>query len=312
MRSPALAIPLALLLLVAPARAQDSDPERLFAEATALIEQEKYAEAIVKLEEAQRRDPGVGTQFNLAVCYAKVGRLALAWRNFGEVEMLARASGKKQREESARAQMDSLRPRLSYGTIRVDESAPVTVRVDGEVVPPRALAFVPLDPGEHVIEAVAAAKKPFESRFKIDGEAERHEVVVPALEIIESKTRVVTRETTNTRRTLAYVFGGLGAAGVATATVTGIMILSDKSTAKERCTPECVDANGAFDQTGADAVQRGKTLLPINAIAWGVAAAGLGGGAFFFFTQPSKKAAPVAILPVLGPREASASITTSF
>ena len=50
---------------------------------------------------------------------------------------------------------------------------------------------------------------------------------------LETKTeiRTVTTETTNTRRTLGYVFGSIGLAGVAAATVTGILILSDKSTA---------------------------------------------------------------------------------
>src|SRR5437868_4120362 len=94
-----IAVACGLMFSAGLAFAQDAvDPDQLFTEATQLINDEKFAEAIPKLEEAQRRDPGIGTLFNLAVCYAKVGRLAIAWRSFVQVEALARAAGKKQRE----------------------------------------------------------------------------------------------------------------------------------------------------------------------------------------------------------------------
>ena len=51
------------------------DPEKLFAEGSALIGQGRCAEALPMLEEAQRLDPGIGTQFNIAVCQQQLGRL---------------------------------------------------------------------------------------------------------------------------------------------------------------------------------------------------------------------------------------------
>lgn len=315
------AVGLALLLSVSSARAQDADvktaadPDKLFADAMTLVSEDHFAEAIPKLEEAQRIDPGIGTQFNLAVCYAKVGRLALAWRNFTQVEVLAGAAGKKERAEAARAQLEGLRPRVAHVSLRVAAPGAVTVRVDGNVVTPDELSFVPLDRGEHKIEVAAAGRKPFEETVIVVGEGEGHEVVVPSLSPVEIRTevRTVTQETSNPRRTLGYVFGAVGLAGVATATVTGILILSDKSTAEERCKPDCVTPTGEVDSRGADAVQRGKTLLPINVVAWVIAAAGLGAGGFFLLTSRNQtKAAQMTVVSYVDARGGYSVVTASF
>jgi hypothetical protein len=298
-------------------RTLPADPDELFADAMKLVEREQYEAAIPLLEEAQRLDPGVGTQFNLAVCYAKAGRLALAWKNFRQVEALADAAGKKARTAAARAQLEELRPRLRTLVVHLREApGSVTVSVDGEIVPPSQLLFIPLDPGEHKVEAYAPGKKPFVELVVVSAaEGERHVVGVRELEPLETRTeiRTVTEETTDTRRTLGYVFGGVGLAGAATAAVTGILILSDKSTASDRCKPNCVTATGEVDAIGADAVQRGKTLMPINIVAWVVAGAGLGAGAFFLATSRKQPAAATTVLPSFDARGgASAVLSTTF
>jgi hypothetical protein len=179
---------IALFLLVGHARAEDEvDPDKLFGDAMVLIGEERYAEAISKLEEAQRIDPGIGTQFNLAICYAKTGRLSLAWKNFSQVETLAAAAGKRERAEAARRKLEELRSRVPYVSLRVEDASTVTVSVDGAVVPASDLAFVPLDAGEHLIEVVARGMKPFEQTVRVTAaEGERHEIVVPRLAPLES------------------------------------------------------------------------------------------------------------------------------
>src|SRR4051812_25289422 len=124
----------AFALAAESAFADESDPEKLFAEGSRLIEAGKFAEALPKLQEAQRLDPGIGTQFNIATCYEKLGKLGSAWRNYEEVASLARASGKKTREEAARAKLADLKPRLSGFVIRSDELGDVVLKLDGAVV----------------------------------------------------------------------------------------------------------------------------------------------------------------------------------
>jgi hypothetical protein len=308
------AVALAVFFSVSNARAQEAaapDPDKLFAEAMTLVAEERYADAIPKLEEAQRVDPGIGTQFNLAICYAKTGRLALAWRNFRQVEVLAGAAGKKERADAARAMLAELRPHVAHLSLRVADPSAVTVRVDGDVIPTEEHGFVAVDPGEHKIEVAAAVRKPFDETVTITAEGEGREVVVPSLSPLEIRT--VTEETTNARRTLGYVFGGVGLVGVATATVTGILILSDKSTAEERCKPDCVTPTGEVDTQGADAVQRGKTLLPINIVAWVVAAAGIGAGGLFLLTSRKQtKAARTTVVPFFDAHGGYSVLTTTF
>ena len=273
----AVAAALTVTVTVHAQEAEKPDPDKLFNEAITLIDEERYAEALPKLELAQQLDPGIGTQFNLAVCYAKTNKLALAWRNFVQVENAAKLAGKKEREASARKWLDEIKPKMPHAAVRVDHVGPVTVRIDGEVVAPFDLPFFPLEPGDHKLEAVAGGRRPFETPFVVETE-KGVEIVVPALEPLAPtvEVRTVTEETTNTRRTLGFVLGGIGLLGAGTAAVTGIMILSDKSTADERCKPQCVTPTGETDTEGVDAVNRGKTLLPINVIAWVVAGVGLG------------------------------------
>jgi hypothetical protein len=282
----------ALVLRASVAAAEETSPDRLFADAMALIDEERFAEAIPKLEEAQRLDPGIGTQFNLAACYVKTGRLAEGWRNLVEVERLARVAGKKPREEAARQMMEEIRPRVPHLVVRLGDPQAVTLRVDGRSIPLSEVDFVAVEPGEHHVEASAPAKQPFAARVLVEVTRMEYEVAVPPLVAIEPKTevRTVTRDRINTKRTLGVAFAGLGVAGIVTATVTGVMILSAKSTADERCKPDCVTLAGDPDVVGNDAVQRGKDLLPINLVAWVVAGVGVVGAAFWLIPPP--KATP--------------------
>jgi len=296
------------------ARADSNDAERaelLFTEASELLSQEKYAEACPKLEESQRLDPALGTQFNLAGCFEKVGKLASAWRHYRDVERLAHASGKTSREEIARQRLAALRARVSFLEIVV-ASSDVTVSVDGERQEPGDLAFVVVDPGEHTVVASAPAHSSWESHVRVpsgDGAPRRVTVDVPKLvRLGESKVVTVTTESTSTRRAVGLGFLGLGIAGVAGAVVTGILVLDAKSTADAACSPTCTTDDGR------DAVSRGKTLLPINAVTWGVSAVGLGVGSYLFLTSRPKAPTTTGVraVPFAGPQASGLALEGRF
>lgn len=146
----------------------------------------RYAEACPKLEESQRLDPGIGTQYNLAECYARTGRTASAWAAFLEAAAAARVASQPQRERRARERAAELEPRLSRLTIEV--RPPVLpddfeVRRNGAVVG-RAQwsSALPVDPGTHTIVASAPGKKTFTKTVEVASEGDRAVVVVPALE----------------------------------------------------------------------------------------------------------------------------------
>jgi hypothetical protein len=291
------ALVLAIVGLATSAHAQQPaarNPDELFREGLALMGDEKFAEALAKLEAAEALDPGIGTQFNIGICYEKLGKLGTAYRNFASVQQLAHASGKTAREENARLRLEELRPRLSVVALTLTETATdTTLKVDDVVVPRSDWASYPIDPGTHKVDAVAPERRPWTAPFAAPAPGQRLEIKVPVLASSKQTNVVtVTRETTNGRRTLGFILGGVGVAGVVAATVTGILLLSDKATADRLCNPHCLNADGTLNQHGVDTVDQGKTLLPINAVAWGVAAAGLGAGAYLILTS-TKKVSPM-------------------
>jgi hypothetical protein len=260
--------------------------EKLFVEATVLASKGDFAAACPKFEESQHLDPAIGTQFNLALCFEKIGRIATAWRHFRDAERVARSAGKTGREQAAHQKVVELQPKVS-ALVLTPHEPDVTVKVDAQRVDPAEMRFYAVEPGEHVVEATAPAKHPWSNRIKVgpraDGTGELVSVDIPALAAVAGETRVVTvhSETTNKRRTIGFVSLGIGAVGAAGAAVTGIMLLNDKAVADDRCARGC-------DQEGNDAASRGKGLLPVNAVAWGVAIVGVGVGTFLVLTSNRK------------------------
>jgi hypothetical protein len=256
--------------------------EQLFNEATALEEAGNWEAACPKLEESHRLDPAVGTQFNLAVCYEKIGRLGSAWRTYDAVKRLAHQTGKASREEASQNKMNELRERVGWVKIQSATAAPpvVNVSIDGVRIAHEDWESYPVDAGEHRIEATAPTKKSW-ARKLTTTDATTTTIDVPPLES-SHEVVTVTREGGSTRRTAGFAMLGVGALGVGAAIVTGVMLLNAKDTADDRCVPYCSDS------TGRDAVSRGRLLLPINVIAWGLAAVGIGVGTYLLLTAPPR------------------------
>ena len=287
--------------------------QALFEEARALIAAGNYAAGCAKLEGSQALDPGPGTQYNLALCYEKVGRVGSAYRGLEGVARLARETGKAGREDSARQKLKELRPRVSHLVITCAD-ADAVVKVDGQAVEREAWSFYAVDGGAHTFEATAPNKQPFRSSLRIDAKpgdpGVEQRVAVPALAAVVGKTQVVTieRETSNGRRTAGFVVGGIGLAGVAAAVVTSIVIMNDKAIGDERCQPVCAD------ESARSAVSTGKTLIPINYAAFGVAILGVGIGSYLVLTSGPKAGSSAAawLAPQVGPEGGGASLAGRF
>jgi hypothetical protein len=301
-----------------PARGQTAEEsaraEKLFTEAMALVDKQDFASACPKLEESQRLDPALGTEFNLALCDEKIGKLAAAWRHQSSVVKLAHATGKKGREDAARERLAALAPHVPHLVVATSQPG-VVVKVDGEIVDSEAFAFYAVDAGPHTVEASAPGKQPWSQSVAVpdtpaDGAGPAVPVQVPLLVALAAKTVTVEKETTNVKRIAAWAIGGLGLAGIATAGVTGVLILNAKSTAQSDCTPVCAT------QSGRDAVSTGKTLLPINTVAWIVGGVGLGAGVTLFFlskpTSPSRPQTGLTLVPTVGPDAGGLSVAGRF
>jgi hypothetical protein len=173
------------------AEAAPSDAERarateLFHEGRASMAAQRYAEACGMLEESQRLDPGGGTLLNLALCHELEGRTATASSEFQEALEVARRDGRPDRETEASRHLQALAPRVARVAIYVPleaRTADLIVRRDGAaIVAANWGAAVPLDPGEHVVEAEAPGRTPWRTTIAVRDDGAVQTVRVPALE----------------------------------------------------------------------------------------------------------------------------------
>jgi hypothetical protein len=226
MRSLATAI-VVVITMAMPAAAEPSAADAaaartLFDEGRKLMKAGNYAEACPKLEESQRLDPAVGTQFNLADCYEHLGRTATAYALFKEVAAIARAAGKFERENSAKDRAATLEPKLARVRLAIAAKAPgLEVKIDDAAIDrARWAEAFPIDPGAHRLVASAPRHETFETRFDAK-EASRADVRIPELVDLQPRRAFVVEKAEPTRNpsVLTYVAGGIGVAALATGTV---------------------------------------------------------------------------------------------
>lgn len=173
-----------LVAFARPARA-DAASQALFSDGKKLMEAGKYEEACPKFEESQRLAPGIGTQFNLAVCYESLGRIASAWSLYLDVAALAKSTNQGEREKAARQAAAAIEGKLSRLTITADAKAPANLEVkrDGVVVGRAQFGTaIPVDPGPHKVTATAPGKKLWETTVTVEKGPSTKEVTVPELE----------------------------------------------------------------------------------------------------------------------------------
>ena len=246
--------------------------QALFYEARGLMKDGKYLLACPKLEESLRLDHGIGTEFNLADCNEKIGKLATAWSGFLSVAAAAKTQNQSEREKVARDRAKLLEPRLPTLVIDVPSTAPPGLEVtrDGVIIAATAWGrAAPVDPGSHRIVASAPGKKPWEGavsasegklvRIAVPSElpdaapvAELPGIALPAPVAEPSAPRQarpsfpepVLEEPGSRQRTIAWIVGGLGVAGLGVGAGFGLDSLRKRERSKEHCVANLCDAEG--------------------------------------------------------------------
>jgi hypothetical protein len=240
------------------AQSDSAAARALFAEARSLMDDERYEQACPKLEESLRLDHGMGTQFNLAHCWEKMGRTASAWALFLDVAAAARAGNQPQRETAARERAKVLESKLTRLRIDVSDAAPGTeVERDGQDVRKASWGTgVPIDPGKHVVRVSAPGKQTWSDEVDVPASGRTFTVTVPALTDAPIERPGIEAEPAqaapveadvpkpagggiNGQRVAALVVGGVGLAAVATGTIFAIESRSDNAAALKLCrTPD--------------------------------------------------------------------------
>ncbi len=293
----------------------------LFFEARDLMAGARWSEACPKLEESERLDPGIGTEFNLASCLEHLGHLTAALVLFERVVTESHASGLDEHEGRARARADILARRVPTLTVSVAVGGDVQgldlTRDGAPLERTRWSVPVRVDPGAHSVEARAAGRKGWSTTISL-AESGAGTVEVPVLQVVASleppapslpaaaPVEVARDEppARGTRRTIGLVLGGVGLAGIATGAVFGALSLAAHDEAASSCNAV---TNGCTTQQGVDA--RASAVSRGNASTWFLVGGGavLAAGAIVWFTAPAT--GPVARMGLAWTPGAPASVT---
>ncbi|SRR6266545_1662696 len=281
-----------------PTAADKSLATQLFRDGRALVEQGRVAEGCRRLEESQRLDPGGGTLLNVALCHEKEGRSATAWAEFTEALGIARRDERPQRVELAQAHIAALEPTLSRLVIQIPPAAELPdleVKRDGGLIRRAAWGTaMPVDPGEHVVEASAPGKASWKQSVTLGAKSDTKTVVVPVLENVTATapsptpgpSPVAARDTDTkpaNHAPAAWVAMGLGVAAVGVGSYFGLRAMSEQKTADrdcpdEQCSPDGVAANS-----------RAINAANLATAGFAVGLVGIGLGTFLFLTNgPSR------------------------
>ena len=270
------------------AQPEQRDPaaaEELFRQGRAAAEKRDYLRACEKFRESNRLDAALGTLFNIADCEEKIGRLATSWTLFREVAQRLPADDERRAISLQRAQaLEARVPRLSVHLAPTGRTDSV-VRRDGVVLGSASLdTWLPVAPGEHVVVMSAPGTESASFVARV-GEGERGRLDVrigpPSPHAGALAPAAAEPSPTRANHTAAYLMGGLGAAGLVTGIVAGVLVLDRKSTVDQNCTDH------VCNQVGYDAAQSGKTLGVVTTVGLITGAVGLGGATYLFLSAPS-------------------------
>jgi hypothetical protein len=138
-----------------PSAGDAATAEALFAKGRRLVQSGRYDEACHVFDASYRLAATLGTLLNRGDCYEHTGRLADAWRAFDEAASWAAREQNNRRREAAFSRALALAGRVSW--LEVKAEAGVKVSVDGDLLGAQGAGRrLPVDPGTHVVSAVAA------------------------------------------------------------------------------------------------------------------------------------------------------------
>jgi serine/threonine-protein kinase len=323
--------------------------EALFDQGKLLMQSGDFAKACDKFEASQKLDEGIGTLLYLADCYEKVGRTASAWAVFKEAASIAGAQGQESRQRLAAQRAKNLEPALVKLTIDVhkDNEALLGFEVRNDEVALPAAQYgtqVPVDPGEHHIEASAPGRRTFSETINLsrgfgrvtvpllaelptanatgnkaapnaDSASQPHSVNVASpfaatLQHAEGKPALNdgNADRGRTQRTLAFVVGGVGVVGLAVGSFYGLSAMDKNSKSKDECP---TDPN-LCSRAGVDLRDAALHRATISTAAFAVAGASLAAGAVLYLTAPSSESPHLALRSGFGSQFAQLAAEGDF
>lgn len=265
------------LSAAAPAAADDSETAReLFKRGRALFQANNHSEACPLFEQSLALEPALGTELNLALCWAATGKLVAARRMFeGIIAKTADDPEQLKRREIADEAIAGLSKRIPTLVIHLPAGAS-RPRVDDRVV--ELTGPLAVDPGPHVVEADGAIRRDVVTK-------EGGQLVVdlePTAANRQANRSDDDHRVASWRRNAPFILGAAGATLVAGALFTGVAVIGKKHEGLDHCSTTdgvlVCDDSGTASLASARSLSHVATALFLGGIVLG------GGAAASYFT----------------------------
>jgi hypothetical protein len=327
---------LALVAFSPWAFAQQADPTArsaavaLFDEAEQLMAAGQYAAACPKYAESYRNDPQLGAVLHLADCLERNGQFASAYGSFREAGELAQRRN-DERVAIATERATALEPRMNRLTVDVAEAARVSgLQVFRDNLPLAEGSWgmaIPVDPGEHVVEARAEGYVPFRTTLNITGEGRQERAQIDALDakhaepkekpkpdIVDPIIDKGTSDRGSTQRLIGLIVGGAGVVAVGVG-VGFELRKGSKLSDRDAICPSSVNCEAGSQARIDELTSSAKSAHTASLVSFIGGGAALAAGAALFFTAPKARpnnSASLQVLPVLALGSAGVFATQTF
>jgi hypothetical protein len=263
----------------APANEGIATAQTLFVEGRAAMERGDFPAARARFTSSLAIVTRASTLLNLAQCETHEGELVNAALHTKQgIDLLPIGD---ERLVLAKDRAAALARRLAHLTLKLTAAAPAGahVKVDGvEAQVAALLGGLPVNPGRHVVIFLVPGQG--DQRVTVDlveGDARTVTLTVDETVRGPAQAPVVDRpkaghHEASSKRTVGFILGGIGLAGLVGAGVTGGLLVSKHAAITDacpmkRCSPE-----------GRDLIATTRPLNIVNGVAWGVGLASLAGG----------------------------------
>jgi hypothetical protein len=277
----------------------DKDKDRadvLFKQGRKLMGDKRYAEACPALEESFKLDPGIGTQMNIAKCYAEWGKLARAYHAYVKAEDIAKQENdpRASRIHEFVVETDKEVPRL---TIRLPAGASpsgLSVTIDGVAIDASELGKPQLvDPGPHNVEyssdggakksKVVPVERGADLTVTLDG-TQGADTDHPRDHEAGSHHRTPSpSDPGRNQKLIAYGTAGVGGALIL---ISSYMALSARSKYNDALSAHCMNMKDMCDQQGLTATHDARHEANVATVLFLLGGAAVGGGVALYLLAP--------------------------
>jgi hypothetical protein len=306
--------------------------EALFRDGTQLLAGGDVEAACPKFAESMKVDAALGTLLYLAACHEKQGRTASAWSEFSSARAWAERTEQHDREAFAQKHMTALEARLSDIVITAPQIPGLALKLDDGALTAASLdTALPVDPGDHTIEAAAPDRQSWKTTVNVPPEPGRFLVQIPDLlplppapppppppvnpapAPIEVPPPVAPAPGPSSgARVAMWTALGFTAAGVGVGAWFGVLTFQERDAARTAC------PRNSCEPGGLDHISLAKNDAVVSTVAFSVAGAAAVVSGYFLFKRYDRArralAGPItiAVAPAFAPGTAGLALGGEF